>query len=176
MKLFICGNVFTENFSGIYYALNGVCIICGCNKVDLSCACATLVAFAVHSEPIAILPTVCPKIFDSACVADIFYPFFHHGEIFTKHFLVAVGKIHFPRNYCSTIRPCGGNACRTQTVGNDCRNAAVIAEALFCSTVREPFTEEVFNIEVICAGTAEYLCIACPAETFISLRAICGNI
>ena len=172
MQLFVFGNVVSENLSGIYQALNGICIHCRSDEVILCCSGAALVAFAVHCEPVAVLPAVCPETFDSSRVTDVVYPFFHHRIVFAEHFFITVRKVHLPRNYRRTVRPGGRYALRTQAVWNDYRHAAVGAEALLCGTVRKPFAEELFNIEIVCTGAAEHLCVARPAETLVALRTV----
>lgn len=43
---------------------------------------------------------------------------------------------------------------------------------LVCGKIRKPFAVKCFRIEIVAGGTDKYLRIACPAETFIALRAV----
>ena len=62
--------------------------------------------------------------------------------------------------------------------GNDIRNNMGNASfcCLICLHITEPFTVEGIGILKEARCTAEYLRIACPSKTLISLRAVCWNI
>ena len=44
--------------------------------------------------------------------------------------------------------------------------------ALVSGKISEPFVVKGFRIEIVAGGADKYLCVACPAETFIALRAV----
>ena len=127
----------------------------------------------VHTveEPVAIVPPRIPEIWLAALADDKIDPCLHARELVLEYALVAVGHIVLPRHDCSHIGPARMTCThKTSDHGYDIRNLTV--GKLIRRHVLEPLAEETLHVAVERSRTEEDLCIARPAQTLVTLRAV----
>ena len=104
-------------------------------------------------------------------------PAAHHVEVFLKHREVAGADIDFPRHDRCGVRPAGAAAGVSENAGHVRDNAGNGAVRILVEAhAFQPACEEGIHIGVEDRGGGESLRITRPAEAFVALRAVGGDI
>lgn len=156
--------VSSECICGAGHQFGAVCEVCGCEY--------GFVGVGIDAEPVAIsfggTDEIVTRIFAEIDPGD------HGVVVFFEDSFVAIDLIDSPGAYHSGIGPGGGAAVTDDDAGGDVREGTVGALSIF--EVYEPLGEECGDVVVVCCGTDEDLGVACPAEAFIALGTVCGNL